>query len=263
MLNLHQIALYLHIAVGSCALLIFWIPVFTRKGNLNHKRFGRYFTSAMYIVSLSGILMGSLDLLFPLAMHAPDLEIAPDQVDNIQAQVRNFAIFLFSLSILVLASARQGWLSMVYKADRSGLRTPLHTGLCLSLLTIGLVLFSVGLLTGNVLFIIFSIIQVFTGLDCLRYNFKKNLNPKEWWTEHLKGVIGAGIGAYTAFAVFGGRRIFDDLFGDSFANMSIILWLAPGVVGAIAISYLSRHYSQRFNGRLALKSASGGNKLIN
>jgi uncharacterized membrane protein len=67
MLSIHQFALYLHIAIGSCALILFWIPVVTRKGNLDHKRFGRYFAYAMYTVSFSGIPMASTDLAFPIA----------------------------------------------------------------------------------------------------------------------------------------------------------------------------------------------------
>ncbi len=67
---IHESALYLHIAVGACALLLFWVPVFTRKGNMDHKRFGRIFGYAMYTVAGSGVIMSSLDLLFPLAIHA-------------------------------------------------------------------------------------------------------------------------------------------------------------------------------------------------
>lgn len=253
---IHQSALYLHIAIGSCALLVFWIPVFTRKGALDHKRYGRYFAYAMYAVSGSGIGMASLDLLFPLEMHAAEASLTAAQAENVIAQVRGFALFLLSLSILVLTSTRQGWLSMLHKAERSALRTPAHVALCSSLVIVGSVLFVSGVIIGSVLFMIFAVLQVVTGLRSLHYNFKAELQPKEWWIQHLGGFIGSGIGAYTAFLVFGGRRLFDSIFGDSFSDYSIILWVTPGIVGGIAIGYLSRHYQQRFSGDWAIKHAT-------
>lgn len=129
MLFIHQYALYLHIAIGSCALIAFWIPVFTHKGNLDHKRFGRYFAYAMYAVSLSGITMASLDLLFPLATHAAGASLSAEQAARAVTEIRGFALFLLSLSILVLNSNRQGWLTIKHKADRSALRAPVHTAL--------------------------------------------------------------------------------------------------------------------------------------
>lgn len=263
LLQLHQTALYLHIAVGSCALILFWIPVFTRKGNLDHKRFGRYFAAAMYIVSLSGITMTSLDLLFPIAMHAPGLNLSAEAVVDATLQVRTFALFLLSLSILVLTSTRHGWLVILHKEDRAALRTPAHIALCSSLVAVGLALFITGLNTGNVIFTIFAVLQMVAGINNLRYVFRKELRPKEWWIQHLNGLIGSGIGAYTAFTVFGGRRLFEGIFSDSFSDMAIILWVAPGLIGGIAVAVLSRHYQQKFGGEWVAKRAAVRSGLFN
>lgn len=229
--------------------------MFTRKGNLDHKRFGRYFAYAMYAVSLSGIIMASLDLLFPLATHAAGISLSADQAARAVTEIRGSALFLLSLSILVLNSTRQGWLAIKYKADRSALRTPVHTGLCISLVVVGIALFINGIASGSTLFAIFAILQVVSGTNCLYYNFKAKLGPKEWWIQHLGGFIGAGIGAYTAFLVFGGRRLFESIFGDAFSDISIVLWVTPGVIGGAAIAYLSRHYRLRFDGEWAIKHA--------
>jgi hypothetical protein len=105
-------------------------------------------------------------------------------------------------------------------------------------------------------FIIFSILQIVIGINNLRYNFKKELKPKEWWLQHLNGLFGAGIGAYTAFFVFGGQRIMDSLFGDLYTNYSVVLWVAPGVIGGVAIGFVSRHYKQKFGGAWLIKKAS-------
>ena len=255
MYMIHQAAFYLHVALGSCALLVFWIPVFTKKGNLDHKRFGRYFACAMYAVAFSGLTMSSLDLISPLAGHAQGAALSAEVATELAAEVRSFALFLFSLSLLVLASTRQGWLCILHRDDRTVLRTPIHNGLIGGLMIMGAILLINGLTSNSILFIVFGSLQIMTAASTLRYNYKKELAPKEWWIEHLRGLIGSGIGAYTAFFVFGGSRLFEALFQDALADISIVLWVAPGVIGSIFIARLSRHYRNKFSGDWAVKRA--------
>ena len=262
MFIVHQSSFYLHIAVGSCALLLFWVPVFTKKGNLDHKRFGRYFCWAMYTVAISGFIMSSLDLIMPLTTHALGETLSDERAASFAAEVRNLAVFLFSLSVLVLSSTRQGWLSILHRDDRAPLRTPIHNALLFSLVAVGITLGVYGLNSGSILFMVFGVLQIVTGISSLRYNYKNELAPKQWWIEHLRGLIGSGIGAYTAFFVFGGRRIFEALFQDAAADISIVLWVAPGVVGSIFIAYLSRHYRNKFGGNWAIKRATARAELF-
>lgn len=245
---IHQTALYLHIAVGSCALLLFWVPVFTRKGNLDHKRFGRYFAWCMYTVSCSGLVMSSLDLLMPLQMHAAGVELTPERAESATREIREFGLFLFSLSILVLTTTRHGWLSILHKENRSALRTPASVGLNVALLMVGIFLLVVGINAGMILFTIFGVLEISTAIGHLRYTFRETIRPREWWLQHLSGLIGSGIGAYTAFTVFGGRRLFEEIFSSNFESMAVFLWISPGVIGAVAIALLSRHYKRRFGG---------------
>lgn len=263
MLSLHEFALYLHIAVGSCALLLFWVPVFTRKGALDHKRFGRYFAWAMYTVSFSGFVMSGLDLLFPLAMHAAGLELSPEAEADAIRQIREFGLFLFSLSVLVLASTRHGWLTILHKEDREPLRRPTHLALNALLVVIGVILLIAGINSGTILFMAFGGLQVASGIGNLRYIYRKTLRPKEWWLQHLGGLIGAGIGAYTAFTVFGGRRFFEEIFSSNFDSMAIFLWVGPSVIGVTAITLMSRHYKKKFGGEWIVKRASLRSALFN
>jgi len=262
MLTIHQLALYLHIFVGAFALFLFWVPVFTRKGNRDHKRFGRYFSYAMYTIAFSGLVMSSLDLMFPLAMHAGELNLEGLEAENAMTEIRSFGLFLFSLSVLVLTSTRHGWLTILYREDREPLRHPLHVGLNGVLILVGVVLFSTGLNVGGILFMIFGVLQIVTGLGNLRYIFRKELRPKEWWIQHLGGLIGSGIGAYTAFAVFGGRRFFQEIFTSNFESFSVFLWIAPGVIGSIAIILLTRHYRNKFGGAWITRRATLRSQLF-
>lgn len=244
--GLHEAATRLHIVVGSCGLLLFWIPVFTRKGNLNHRRFGRYFASVMYAVGCSGLIITSLDLLYPLAMHAPGVELSAARSIEFSREVRDFGLFLMSLSLLVLLSTRQGWLSILGRGDRSRLRSPLHLALCAALVVAGAGLALNGLATASILFIGFGLFEVVTAVGALRYALKPTLRPKEWWTEHLGGLIASGIAAYTAFFVFGGINFFRSLFGDTLEGYSILLWVAPGILGGAMIAQQTRKYRRQF-----------------
>ena len=252
---IHQSALYLHIAVGFFALLLFWIPMIARKGSFNHKRFGRYFVIAMYTIAASGLLMSGLDLAMPIEIHGLGVELDDAERQRAVSQIRESALFLFSLSVLVLTTTRHGSLVIRHKENRQPLRTTLHSALCTSLLLVGLLLLWQARVSGSTLFLIFGLLEVFIATGNLRYSFKKTLQPKEWWIEHLGALIGSGIGAYTAFFVFGGSRLFNSLFGDAFSDLSIILWIAPGVIGSIAIGLFSRHYRKLFDPDQALKKA--------
>lgn len=258
----HQSAFYLHVTFGACALLLFWVPVFTRKGNVDHKRFGRIFTSAMYVVSVSGATMATLDLISPLAMHAASVNPADPTAPVAASQIRASAMFLLSLSVLVFTSTRQGWLAIVHKADRQPLRHPLQLGLCVLLILVGVGLLVTGIVFDSILFMVFAVLEIASGLGRLRYNLKAELDTREWWIEHLNGLIGSGIGAYTAFFVFGGSRLLSGLLGNAFDDASVFLWIAPGVIGSIAITVLSRKYRARFNGNWAMKRAVVHSDLV-
>ena len=82
----------------------------------------------------------------------------------------------------------------------------------------------------------------------LRYCFLKNLPSGEWLIAHMGAMIGAGIGSYTAFFVFGANRILSDLLT---GHWSIIPWVLPGVAGGIAISLLNRKYRSKLSKSVA------------
>lgn len=246
MLMIHQIALYFHVAVGVSALFLFWVPVLTRKGSLDHRRFGRWFARVMYVVALSGLLMASMDLWWPLAIHAAGVAAGSAESAALAGEIRERALFLLSLSILVLATTRHGWLVILHRDDRRVLRRLPHRLLCLALFLVGVVLLAAGIRSAQPLYMIFGAFEIWLSVSFLHYIHKPRLGPREWWIEHLGGLIGSGIGAYTAFFVFGGSTLLESIFRDSFSSISLVLWVAPGVLGGAAIVWLSRHYRRRF-----------------
>jgi hypothetical protein len=236
MIFIHQIAVYVHIAGGFAALLLFWIPMFARKGSPIHKRIGRYFAMLMYMIGLSGLLMSSMNFLMPETLH-PDSSVTG---------TRNMAMFLFSLSLLVLASTRHGWLTINNRENRQPLRQPLQLLLQGALLSCGAGLLGLGLMRSNPIFIAFGLLEIALSMSMLRYTFKAQPFPKQWWTEHLNGLITAGIGAYTAFFVFGAVSLMEPLFVQ-LPWLQMLVWVGPGVIGGIAITVVSRHYRLKFS----------------
>lgn len=247
MILLHQLALYLHIVVGVVALALFWVPALSKKGSLNHRRFGRWFATIMYTVGWSGVMMATVDLWQPLAMHAPASGATPEAMAVMAGDIRFTAIFLLSLSVLVIATTRHGWLTIRYKEDRSVLRKPVHLGLCLALLGVGGVLLLTGAANDNILMLIFGALEVWIAAGILHYSFKTSpRHPREWWNEHLGGMIASGIGAYTAFFVVGASSLLGTYLQGSLAGLNVVIWVAPGVAGGIAISVLSAKYRRKF-----------------
>ncbi|MBL4728281.1 MAG: hypothetical protein JKY40_02815, partial [Gammaproteobacteria bacterium] len=49
--------------------------------------------------------------------------------------------------------------------------------------------------------------------------------------------------------------IMESVFGDLYTDYSIVLWIAPGIIGGLAIGFVSRHYKQKFGGAWLIRKA--------
>ena len=235
---IHQLLVYLHIAAGIVALFLFWIPLLARKGSTSHKSAGRWFARTMYVTGLSGVVLSSMDLLFPTQFHTSF---------SLEA-VRERAIFLLSLSLLVLASTRHGWLTINHHDNRQPLKQPLQMLLVAALMVAGAILLAQGLSQANVIYTVFGLLEITLSAGMWHYAFKLKTQPREWWTEHLGGMIASGIGAYTAFFVVGAANMLGPLFSQQ-PWIAVLVWVGPGVIGGVAIAMLTRHYRRRFAAR--------------
>lgn len=240
---IHQGLLYLHIIAGGIALVVFWVPIVAKKGSAIHTRFGSYFTSLMYAVSLSGLVMSLMVLSDPIAVRLPTADMSSEQIERFIRINRDSSIFLLMLSLLVLTSVRQSLLVLKAKADRSILRKPAELSLVLLLGFAGLWVGYLGTTKGVVLFQIFAGISVFNSAATLHYIFKKTFLKREWLIAHLGNIIGAGIGCYTAFFAFGGRQFFSDILPGIW---QIVPWILPAVVGLFATHFANKKYRKQY-----------------
>lgn len=238
MSGLHSILFIGHILFGSAALVLFWIPMMTRKGQLNHVNFGRYYSTTMYAVALTGALMASLVLSSP-SIHAQWAEEG-QLTDEIVTAIRTQAGFLLYLSLVSYTSTRHGMAVLKAKSDRRQLRTPIYLGPLVALIAGGMVCFYAGWNTNRTLLMVFGVLGIAIGTGMLRYCLRAAIKRNQWVIEHLGAMIGSGIGAYTAFIAFGGRTLFSGL-----GMWQLVFWIAPGVIGGIAASVIANRYAKK------------------
>lgn len=239
--ELHSALVFIHIAIGSFALVLFWAPVVARKGGALHVRSGKLYVVSMYLVSVTAFAASVLVLADPLTVRAPDA-IDTDNAERLAARYRMFSLFLLMLSILVFASLRHGILALRARVDKEVLRTPLHRVFLLALaLTAGAVGY-LGVVERQVLLIVFAVIGLSGALGMLRDSFRENPSRGDLVFMHLNGLIGSGIGAYTAFFAFGGSRLLADVLVGQWQTLA---WITPAVIGTIAIRRQRRRFSAR------------------
>jgi hypothetical protein len=110
----------------------------------------------------------------------------------------------------------------------------------LALLFVGGVgLLVLGMTYTNTLHMVFGVLGMVLAVQMAKFCLVKAVSPNQWLLEHLGAFIGSGIGAYTAFLAFGGRRVFSEL-----GDFQLVFWIAPGVIGSMTIARLSRKYKK-------------------
>jgi len=224
----------------------------SKKGSLNHKRFGRAYKNVMYAVAGSGALMASIVMAMPLTIK---YEFAnADNAQEIATNLRYFWAFLFYLAILSYTTTRHGNEVLVAKDHRQLLRRPGYVLPIILLALGGLGLMLIGVQRDSTLHIIFGILGLVVSLGMLRYIYKQNISPRAYYLEHIGSMMGSGIGAYTAFLVFGGRHLLSVT-----GSYQILLWIAPGILGSILSYYLTKKYAKAY--KITKKTPNQANYL--
>lgn len=211
--------------------------MFAKKGSKKHISSGKLFTTAMYIVALSGLIMSTIVLIDPIGIKFPNRDLSLNQGLAAAESVRTFAMFLFMLSVLVFTVVRQSILVLKAKADRTVLKSFSNISLIAFLALTAVIVGYIAIVKDVLLLKIFAVICLLNSIESYYYIFKNTLRTNEWIIAHLRHIVGAGIAAHTAFFVFGGSRLLNHILqGDS----RVILWVAPGIIGTIFTVWYSK-----------------------
>ncbi len=228
---------FVHVIFGVVGLAAFWIPVITKKGAVNHVRFGKIFVWSAYVV----LAAAALSLVASLTENVA-------QGISLNEQPANYAfiVFLGYLTFVTFLSVRHGMAVLKHKRDPAGLRNAPTRMLAYGgiLASVSVVLYALILSPPNkILLLALSPIGISTGFGILRYIGAEQISKRAWMYEHLGAMLGSGIAFHTAFAVFGSTRLFD--IGLS-GWIAVIPWVAPSAIGIPAIVLWTRHYRLKF-----------------
>src|SRR5205085_10441625 len=117
-------------------------------------------------------------------------------------------------------------------------------GLHASNVLVALPLLVLGGRDGVPLLVIFGILCFVTGATDLRSLWWPSPDPRYWLYAHLNSMIATGIAAHTAFLALGAVRLVPQLYAFSPA-LYVIPWIAPTVIGFLAITLLQRHHCRK------------------
>ncbi len=216
--------LFLHVSFGFTSLVLFWLPVFLKKGGKGHVITGKLYVIAMWVVVSTAALLS---------------------IKNVIIGKYFMAAFL---GFIALITANPLWYGMaILKPKAQSKKRFQKTHIVLD----GLVSISALLLLmwgiylggkGNAVLML-----IFGGLGCTVFpSFIKKLTSPykeaDRVKEHMVGLLTSGIAAYSAFFVFGGytwmRQILPGMW-------QVLPWVAPGVIGGIGITLTVKYYRKK------------------
>ena len=240
---LHSVLLYIHIGLGSMALLLYWLPVISKKGSRLHIRAGQVFYYFMLTVSASGMLMSLLGLFDPVGIYAAGKALTEAQLQRMLVWRIPFSQFLLLLSLLTWVTVRHAIGVLKARDDRTMLRKLSYQGpVWLMFPTATYVMFQ-GIQIGMSLLIIFSIVSLITAVNITRYAYKAQIAPRAWIIEHFSAMVGSGIAVYTAFFAAGGRRLLAQwLPGD----WQLLTWLLAPSLGVLTLLFFTAYYKKKY-----------------
>jgi hypothetical protein len=214
----------LHAAVGTTALLTFWIAGMSKKGSPVHKTAGK-----IYLLAMVGILMSA----FPMATY---IAIYKSQV---------IGGFLLYLLIITMTSVWNGWRSIRDKRDWKRYTGPVYKSLMLLNLLSGLTIAAIGLLLAEQMQMVitsFSLIGILGAYRMYGFQRKAPTDPRWWMREHLTAMIGNGVATHIAFLQIGLPKILPMISGPVMVNVA---WMAPLAIAVVAGTYLTRKYAPK------------------
>ncbi len=215
-----------HIFSGMTSIILFWIPIFLKKGSKNHILIGKIYVFLMWIVVISAGLLSIKNII-----------------------IGEFVMAAF-LGFLAIITANPLWYGIAILKNKKGLSSSYrkkHIAFNALITLAGVLLFAYGIYlkgqNAGILMIIFGLLGMSSGRDVLASYQGKNENSS-WIEEHISGMLVSGIAGYTAFAVFGGRSFFSEYL---IGYWSIIPWVMPTFVGIILIRYYKNSYLRKRN----------------
>ena len=216
-----DLALIFHISAGFGSIILFWIPVLTKKGKNIHRKVGKVYIFLMWIVIFSGIIL---------------------TFNKFNEGATDAAVFL---GFLVFLAARPVWYGIAILKSKERLSPRLknyHILLkaILFLYGIGMLIYAISLKGEGMapVMLVFAVLGMFAGRDAWK-DYKNTSTSSNWLREHFEGMLFSGVAAYTAFLIIGGNEI----IGEYMVGYWVLIpWLLPTVVGMALILFYKNKF---------------------
>lgn len=207
----------LHIAGGSLAFVLAPMALATAKGGKAHRRWGLVYFYAMAAVAASAVL---------LSANRP----------------------LLFLGLVAIFSFYNAWLARRVLGQKQAVRStreakPVDWLAAALTFSAGLALAGCGLLRPawvqhlGIPAILFGALAMLLAGRSLYAFGKRPAEKMFWWYEHLQGMLGSYIAAWTAFLV---------VTVDPLLHWGWVLWVLPTAIGVPAIAATTAYYQRKF-----------------
>jgi len=216
----------LHVATGAVGLTAFWGPIVTKKGAVNHRKWGR---AACYGFLGAGGLAIAMAL---LSLYGPEYR-HPEVTDRALYEGL-FGWMMLYLGILTIGFVDYGLAVVKHSRNRQALRAARYQAVIAAVIASGAWCGIYGWQVGHPLMMLVAGIGIVAMLIQLRYIWREGDPPRGTHVgEHFRALIGMGISAYTAFLSVGLiRYVPEHVFNPA-------VWAGPSVIGVSLILYFT------------------------
>ena len=240
-MHLFEALIVLHVIAGTTGLIAFWVPIVTRKGAVNHRKWGRIACYGFIGAGALAVAMALLSLYAPEGRHPT--------ISDRRVFEGLFVWMMLFLGLLTIGFADYGLNVVKYSRDRAALRRPRFQMVMVSVIVSALWCGYFGVQIGNVLMIAVAALGVIAmSLQQVFIWRSAPPSPPAYIGEHFRALIGMGISAYTAFMAFGLIRLVpEEVFNP-------MIWAGPSVVGVSLIIGFTLQIKRKLS-RKAARSA--------
>jgi hypothetical protein len=214
---LFRVVLGVHIAAGSVALLVFWIPLVARKGGTTHRRAGWVYVAAAATIALSA-LVSCGKLAYEGRWKA--------------------GAFLAVVGLFAGESALVGVRALRAKRPTGGARVAVDLVPPVLLIACAAATAVLGLYQARALWALFAALAAAQGVAHIRFWRASPSHPSERVLAHMTGMGTSCISTLTAFVVVNAPHL-------GMHRFDLPLWAVPIVVLGAGLTLWRRLYAKR------------------
>lgn len=219
-MSVYSLLLFVHVGLGTVALVTFWTAGLSRKGSPVHRAAGK-----VYLLAMTGLLAAAVPMSVVVFNRFPV-----------------FGSFLFYLLVITGTAVWTSWRAIRDKGDWARYTGPVYRMLKWLNLASGLAIAFIGILFATrmqVVIVAFSLVGIAIFFQMQRFSRQPPDDPRWWLRQHLEAMLGNGVATHIAFLSIGLPKVLPMLAGPTLQNLA---WLGPLAASFIAGTFLTRKY---------------------